>query len=387
MTIEKILFALFKSEICGENLSDECKSAITPEVLPALYSVSKAHDLAHLVCEALDKNGLLTLNDEIAEKLTRERLMAVYRYEQLNYELESLCKTFEESKIEHMPLKGSVLRSVYPKPWMRTSCDIDILVHKEQVDAAVKILTEKNRYTVKEHESHDVSLFSESGLHLELHFMLFDVRVNKRGENVLTDVWERSVPTDGWTYRREMTDEMFYFFHISHMAKHFEIGGCGVRPFIDLWILNHNVEHEDAKRDRLLQEGDLSRFGAAAKRLSEVWFSEKEHDECTQNMQDYVLRGGVYGNMENNVAVRQAQKGGRFKYVLSRIFAPYEVLVVLYPSLKKRKWLFPLYQIRRWGRLLLKGKAKKSVRELRVGSEMSKERKRQTEQLLRDLGL
>ena len=55
-----------------------------------------------------------------------------------------------------------------------------------------------------------------------------------------------------------MTDEMFYFYHIAHMAKHFEEGGCGIRPFIDLWTLDNIKDVDHDKRDELLSRGNLN---------------------------------------------------------------------------------------------------------------------------------
>jgi hypothetical protein len=39
---------------------------------------------------------------------------AIFRYEQLTHEYETLCKTLEKGKIPFMPLKGSVIRKYYP---------------------------------------------------------------------------------------------------------------------------------------------------------------------------------------------------------------------------------------------------------------------------------
>ena len=387
MTDSDILFALLRFEICQAELSEETKNCITPDRLPALYKLSKSHDLAHLVADALDKIGLLPKGTEAQKRFLQERNLAIYRYEQLRYELEEVCRVLEEEKIEHIPLKGSVIRALYPEPWMRTSCDIDILVRENDLDRAVDILSQKLQYTSEGKDSHDISLFSESGVHLELHFKLVDVRVTRRGENVLLKIWEHTESAEGCTYQKKLTDEMFYFFHIAHMAKHFHAGGCGVRPFMDLWILNHKTEYDAKKRQELLKEGQVAAFADGAKRLSEVWFDTGVHDELTKELEDYVLRGGVYGNMKNAVVIQQAQKGGRFKTLLSRIFVPYDVLLIRYPSLAKHKWLMPIYQVRRWGRLLLKGKAKASVRELQIGANVSEEQQARAEKLLRDLGL
>ena len=85
-----------------------------------LYKLSKAHDLAHLVGDALIKNDLIG-NDEIKAKYQKQVMIAIYRYEKINYELNHLRSALNEAQIPFIPLKGSVLRQYYPEPWMRTS--------------------------------------------------------------------------------------------------------------------------------------------------------------------------------------------------------------------------------------------------------------------------
>ena len=76
---EKIFFALLRFEINGDELCDEVKDLITLEMLPALFKLSKRHDLAHLIGDALDKNGLLPDGTEAKKHFLQERNMAVYR--------------------------------------------------------------------------------------------------------------------------------------------------------------------------------------------------------------------------------------------------------------------------------------------------------------------
>ena len=64
-------------------------------------------------------------------------------------------------------------------------------------------------------------------------------------------------------FRYEMTDEFFYFYHIAHMAKHFENGGCGIRPFVDLVVLDRMDSENFSKRDELLKSGGLLQFARA----------------------------------------------------------------------------------------------------------------------------
>lgn len=79
-----------------------------------LYKLSKAHDLAHLVGDALIKNDLIG-NDEIKEKYQKQVMIAIYRYEKINYELNRLRSALNEAQIPFIPLKGSVFASVLPR--------------------------------------------------------------------------------------------------------------------------------------------------------------------------------------------------------------------------------------------------------------------------------
>ena len=162
-----------------------------------LYKLSKAHDLAHLVGDALIKNDLIG-NDEIKEKYQKQVMIAIYRYEKINYELNRLRSALNEAQIPFIPLKGSVLRQYYPEPWMRTSCDIDILVHDEQVDNVAQMLVEKLGYTYEKKLCHDISLISDGGVHLELHYSLIEDEIIGRVESVLQPVWEKR--SDGPRY-------------------------------------------------------------------------------------------------------------------------------------------------------------------------------------------
>ena len=110
---------MIASKVCGKAI-DKSKYEFTDDYLVRLYKLSKSHDLAHLVGDALIKNDLIG-NDEIKEKYQKQVMIAIYRYEKINYELNRLRSALNEAQIPFIPLKGSVLRQYYPEPWMRTS--------------------------------------------------------------------------------------------------------------------------------------------------------------------------------------------------------------------------------------------------------------------------
>ena len=84
--MEKIIHAMMEliaSEVCGKEI-DKSQQTLTDEELAKLYKLSKSHDLAHLVGDALIKNNLIG-DGEIKAKFQNQMMFAVYRYEKINY--------------------------------------------------------------------------------------------------------------------------------------------------------------------------------------------------------------------------------------------------------------------------------------------------------------
>lgn len=303
--MEKIIHAmmdLIASEVCGMAI-DKSKYTLTDEELAKLYKLSKSHDLAHLVGDALIKNDLIG-DGEIKAKFQKQIMLAVYRYEKINYELGRLRKVLNEAKIPFIPLKGSVLRRYYPEPWMRTSCDIDVLVHEEAVDQTAQIIVEKLGYTYEKKQYHDISLMSDGGVHLELHHSIKENKANI--DALLSECWDYATPSDD--YECCFTNEFFYFHQIAHASYHFLHGGCGVRPILDLYLLQRKMPFDSTVLDEMLERSGIKKFFEAAQALSEVWFGSGEHTDVTRRMEDYLLCGGVYGSTANSMAVGQQKE-------------------------------------------------------------------------------
>ena len=381
----QLLFALLRIAVCGEPVTEEVKAACTPELLEQVYALASGHDLAHLVGQAASKLGLQ--ESEALTKCKQAAMQAFGRYMQLNYAYEQTCAVLEKGKIPFIPLKGSVLRNYYPEPWMRTSCDMDILVREKDLETATRVLEEKLAYRYQGKTSHDVSLFTSDGVHLELHYATIEDYVSQSSEQILSGIWEKATPVEGKTYHMAMPEALFYYYHIAHMAKHFVHGGCGIRPFLDLWIMDEKLEHDTNAREDLLARGGLLTFTKAARKLSGIWFSGTPGDSLSGGMESFILEGGTYGNLENRVSLQQSRQGGKLKYAMSRIFLPYDILKHYYPILQKYRALTPVYEMVRWHKLLFKGGVKRSVHELRVNAAASDGQIRSARELLEHLGL
>ncbi len=377
------LFALLGSVMRGIPMSEQEKNLCDTNRLTALYHLSKKHDIAHLVGFALKSNDL-SGTPELMDKFKQIQIGAVLRYEQLNYEQNELFVALEAAKIPFLPLKGSVIREYYPQPWLRTSCDVDVLVPQEKLEEAVSYLVQQCGYIRKGKGSHDVALLTPSRQNIELHYTL--IEDEHAGAHVLEDVWSRVKPKPGYQYWQIMPDALFYYYHIAHMAKHFELGGCGIRPLVDLWLLDKQF-YDEKLRDELLKQGGLLRFAEAARRLSHIWLDSAEMDELCLQMQNYILHGGVYGTRENLVKVYQTKKGGKGSYAVYRIFLSYDALKYQYPVLEKHRWMMPVCQVRRWCRIAFGGRLKHAVQELSYNQEIHTEQMDETKVFLTRLGL
>lgn len=380
---EKLIF-LLRCGLEGEREIDVSELGLDGGTLELIFRLAKRHDVAQTVGAALEANGLLDGGGAAQEKFRKEMMTALYRCENLDFEAEQISRTLSEQGIDHIPLKGAVIREFYPERWMRTSCDVDVLVREEELTAAAEALKSKLGYKQDGGKDyHDVSLYSENGFHLELHYSLREQ--SERMDPVLDRVWEYATETGEG--RRLALDQSFLVFHvIAHAAYHFLGGGCGVRPLIDLYVLRGAAQEGKAELDALLSDAGLSDFARELFRLSEAWFSGAEHSELSRKMANYILRGGAYGNADDSLAMN-VSKGGKSKYLVGRIFVPYETLKVHYPVLERHKLLFPVCQIRRWGRIALPGRINRTARALKVDSRDAARRAQELGEMFSSLGL
>jgi hypothetical protein len=332
----------------------------------------------------LKQNKLISQEHHDIEKCV---FKSVYRYERIKYEYENLCNVFEKAKIPFIPLKGNVIREHYPEPWMRTSCDVDILVKEKDIEETKSILIEEYGYVYQSEGSHDISLYSPSKTHIELHYDLVeDGKANKSSE-VLKDVWDVAKLRDGYNFWHEMPDEYYYFYHIAHMAKHFENGGCGIRPFIDLWLLDNIEDRKEEKRNELLEKGDLLKFANSVRKLAGIWFEKKEYDDISKKMENYILCGGVYGTNNNKALIIAATGESKAKSFSKLMFMSRESLTTMYPKLERYPILYPFYQVKRWFRIFNRSKRNKIKYLTGIRNSVKKEEITSTAELLNHLGL
>ena len=177
----------------------------------ALFDIAKKHDLSHLIADVLIKNNIITEKDGIFKTVRKEKLQAVFRETQISFDSQKIFDVFEKEKIDYLPMKGLIISELYPESWMRTSCDMDILVREEDLDRASEALIKDGFTTDGKKNFHDKHFYSEK-THLELHFNILEN--DPKTDRTLAKVRENCVKFSGCRYRE--TNEFFAFHHIVH---------------------------------------------------------------------------------------------------------------------------------------------------------------------------
>ena len=380
----KILIALVRSAVKAEPLSEKIISQITPEILEKLYKLSNHLDVTQFASDTLYKNGLLSNETEVGEMFKAAQLSALIRYTRLKLEQKRIYKIFSDENILFIPLKGDVVRKYYNEPYMRTSCDIDILVREEDLNRATKLLEEKLKYSADKKAYHDISLFSPDGVHLELHFNVLEHLENI--DTLLEKVWDYAVPS-GNSSEYMLTNEFLMFYLVAHAMYHFINGGCGIKPFVDIYVLKGKMLVDDDLLHKMCEECGILTFYQKCCDLIDVWFGNKEHDNVTLDMEKFVISGGTYGTLSNKLAVERTEVSNSMEYLLKRIFMKKSDLQIIYPQLKQYSALFPYYTVKRWAGLLNKSKQRRIFWELKTNSCITEKEISYASDLMAKLGL
>ncbi len=336
----KLFISILRAKLTG-NKRDLSTQDIT-DSLAELYEISARQGLTNIVGEYLSDEKILG-EDAISKKFVNSLVKSLYKTEQMKYDLSVIADVFEENGISYIPLKGSVLRNYYPKDYLRTSADIDILIHEENVSCAISLLSDKS-FSFRERTYHDVSIVTPQRNHLELHFNLLETKDNL--DSILQYAWDYAIEDKGCKYC--FRDDFFLFHFFAHMIYHFTTTGCGIRFLCDLWIIENKMGIKIDTAKELLEKAGIYKFAKEMFNLSHSCFDGGSHSEMTDLLLEFMLSGGTIGKAENRAVLSASQTTqNSVLYSLKRLFPRYKVMKETYPVLRKLPILLPIMWIYR----------------------------------------
>ena len=343
--------------------------------------LAKQHNMTSLVGYAITRTDNL-VDSAFYDRFRNQYYQTISCVTAMDVEIQRIKETLEKNGLDFVLLKGAFIRQLYPARWMRVSSDIDILIREKSLKKAISVLTDSLKFQQSKTTDHDVLLLSPRGIQLELHYVL--TRREWKAQEVLDNVWNWCYPSPESKHEYIMKDEFLYFYHVFHAAKHFTLGGCGVRSVLDTYILNHFVDFNSEKRIQILEQGNLLLFANKLEEIAYKWFSDADVTSFDK-VEEYILLGGAFGEPQRIAAI-QAETRNRKRYILYRLFPPLNKLRFTYPVLTRFPVLLPFCWIHRLFKSLLTGKSGKAKYEL----EETRKNEHQAEdlaQMYKSLGL
>lgn len=335
------------------------KAAITGQAvaLPTEFDIEKAYPLlrSHSVTAMGYAGGLkcgLSKGLPTMQKLRQDYFSAMGKSQGQIDAVANLCRVFNDNGIDHMPLKGCIMKKLYPAHELRSMGDADILIRVEQYPRIREIM-EALGYRMVMESDHEL-VWETDQLHLELHKRLVP--------SVNQDYFRYY--GDGWFFAKEkeeygfsMTEEDAFVYLLTHFAKHYRSGGIGCRHMADIWVYLKAYPHMDEAylRQELTKLG-LWEFYENLRRTVLAWFEDGTHDEKTEWITNTVFAGGSWGvNKNREIAdiLRRIPEGekagkGKLRWFFGRAFPPLQQMRYRYPVLRKAPILLPFCWLVRW---------------------------------------
>lgn len=320
--------------------------------LDMLYKAADAHMLTSAVAFALESAGI---NDT---RFSQAKWKAIRKIALLDADRKNVFARFEEEGIWYMPLKGVVLKELYPKFGMRQMSDNDIYFDKTRTDDVRQIMVDLG-FTVEHFGkfNHDV-YYKKPVSNFEMHRELFPSIAEEKIYNYYTRIDDHMLKDEHSKYGRRLSNEDFYLFIISHEYKHFSGGGTGLRSLLDTYVfLNKysdllDMDYISAECEKL----GIQEFEKNNRILAQKLFSGEELDDKEKEMFGYFISSGVYGNIdfyvENKVNKLGGGKQGKLRFIMSGLFMPMETVKCVYPFFYRHKILLPALFFYRLGKAL-----------------------------------
>lgn len=337
------------------------KSAITGQmpVMPEDYSMKYAQRL-------LKEQGLLSIGyvgavncgypaeEKLMQFLTDYYCMAVVQSEQQMQQIQAICDAFEEAGIDYMPVKGAIMKTMYPSHELRSMSDADILIRQEQYPQIQPIMERLGFHAAG--ESDHEYIWESEYLKVELHKRLMPT-YNKDYYGYLGEGWDLAKQCSG--HRWSMTEEDAYIYNFIHFAKHYRDGEGNCRFVIDLWV------HQRCRPDmdmtyirRRLADMKLQTFYDHIIGVMQAWFEGGPTNEVIEWITGVLFNIDEQQRKEAQTAAQNvryihdygSEKKAKRGRLMTQVFPDRDHMNWSYPQWKKVP--LPIAWVLRWFYLL-----------------------------------
>lgn len=331
----------------------------------SIIEESKAHKVESLIYSSIGKNTLKNIDNKLLEGWKKETFMSgVGQLRHINNVSEFLSE-FNKQNIPVIVLKGLVIRDLYPKPELRTMCDADLIIHKEDLDK-VKDLLLNLGYTETVTSDKDLC-FIRGNTYVEVHWSVANENSFNNVEVFEEIIWKNAIKLNvGDSEALSMCYEDLLVHICMHMAAHIKYLGFGIRQLCDLVLLvekKGNVINWDKFIEKINMLG-IYKFTIAIFNICNKLFDmeipnilnkrEIINDKYIYLLIEDIFSNGVHGNRDKASSfskvisyANKKEKRSTLNSFKKLYFPSSDMLSEKYSYAKSNKFLLPVAWIHR----------------------------------------
>ena len=318
--------------------------------LENVWGLAKYHMVAAAACIALERAGVK--RKEFHETLSK----AVRKNICFDLERQAIFDAFEEHEIWYLPMKGIILKELYPENGMRQMADNDVLCDADKMETVREIMLSRG-YTAKGFGKghHDVYLKAPM-LNFEMHRSLFSAQRSKVFWAYYSDVKRFMIKAENRDHEYHLSDEDFYVYFTAHEQKHDDLSGIGIRTLMDRYVFLK--EKGDSLDWNYVEEQEellgIKKFEIPRRELARKLFYGETIPELLAEEEEMLteyLRAGASGNLELFVK-KKLEKQSKPRFVLECFFPNMDYMKRSVPFVEKCPLLYPVGAVWRWVRIL-----------------------------------
>ena len=271
-----------------------------------------------------------------------------------------IVRQLEQAGIDHILMKGFVLREYYPVPELRTFTDIDLVIRPEDRAKSHQLMLSLG-FTVKD-DWEPVYSYYRGDEYYEIHTQIMEVDVSEKADyrGYFAKAWEHARPVSQHSFR--FTPEFHFLYMLTHIAKHIHSAGAGIRLYLDVaaFVRRHGDTLDWQWIEQELQDLKLYDFARVVLGAAERWFGTgmpfsfgPVPEETLRDFTEFTLEAGVFGHHNRDGALakmkhqQQDDSGSRAALLLRQLFPKAETIQTRYTYLQDKPWLLPAAWIHR----------------------------------------
>lgn len=274
---------------------------------------------------------------------------------------QNMVQQLEAAGIDHILMKGFVLRDCYPVPELRTFTDIDIVIRPEDRAKAHKLMLSLG-FVVKDNWE-PVFSYYRGNEYYEIHTQIMEIDVSEKADyrSYFANAWAHARPASAHSYR--FTPEFHFLYMLTHIAKHIHGSGAGIRMYLDVaaFIRHHGTELDWQWIEEQLRELKLYDFARVVLSAAQQWFGipcpmvfVPVPQETLDDFTEFTLEAGTFGHHNRDGALaqmkhqEQSSPADRAKLLMRMAFPKAETIQSRYTYLQDKPWLLPVAWIHRF---------------------------------------